>query len=108
VLLLGEKTVDVDSQRPFALQHRGCEPHFTAALDRLLQSLLNEIRLGDVTETAHGGFNFADALEIGKRIDPARQVLREIYLSFDSARVPMNFIAIQSFSELNRRVPIWP
>src|SRR5687768_1596312 len=87
VVLFSEKTVYVHSQRTSSVQDGGRKPGFTTTLDHLLQSLLNEIRFGRVTKTAHRSLNFADTFEIGKRVDPACQIVGEIDLAFDGARV---------------------
>jgi hypothetical protein len=41
VLLLREKTVDIDATRAAAVQDRSREPRFTATFDCLLYALLN-------------------------------------------------------------------
>jgi hypothetical protein len=43
VVLLGEETVDVHTQRATSVQDGRRKPRFTTALDELLDSLLNEI-----------------------------------------------------------------
>jgi hypothetical protein len=44
VALFGEEAVYVHTQRATAVQDGRREPRFTAALDKLLDSLVNEIR----------------------------------------------------------------
>src|SRR6185369_8709353 len=87
VVLFGEEAIDVYTQRATAVQDGCRKPRFTAALDYLLDLLLNLIRSGRMPKTTHRGFDFTDTFEIGKRIDSAGEVLRERDVALDRFRV---------------------
>src|SRR5262245_15763467 len=107
VVLFGEEAVDVDAHRTAAVQHRRRQPRLTAALDYLLQTLLETVcfrtihsRVGQESKATHRRLNFADALEVPQCIELLRQVFRELDLTFDCSCVTFSAHELDRHPEL--------
>src|SRR6266481_645992 len=89
---LGQKAIDIDSQRAPAVQNCRWKESSAALLDALLQFLLHEILLfrrqrphplRQVTKTANRRFNFAHPLKIRQLVETSRQVSRQFKVPLD-------------------------